>query len=176
MSKKMIVAAGFVLVLALGACGKSNDDNAARNAKSVPTADTQGTTPSVPPATVAVAESAKGEVLVDANGRTLYRFDKDEDRVSNCAGACAQTWPPLLLAPGTAAPVTGEGVPGPLSVIVRSDGGRQVADNGHPLYQYAGDIKAGDTNGDGIGGVWHVVTTGAAPAASGAPAPASRGY
>jgi predicted lipoprotein with Yx(FWY)xxD motif len=26
--------------------------------------------------------------------------------------------------------------------------------NGQPLYLYAGDLKSGDTNGDGIDGVW----------------------
>jgi predicted lipoprotein with Yx(FWY)xxD motif len=176
MSKKVIVASGFALVLALGACGTSNDDNAKDNAKTAPTTATQATNPPAPPATVAVARSDKGDVLVDANGRTLYRFDKDKSGASNCAGTCAQTWPPLVLEAGTAAPVTGDGVQGPLSVIVRPDGGRQVADNGRPLYRYAGDIKAGDTNGDGIGGVWHVVTTGTAPAASSPSAPTSRGY
>jgi predicted lipoprotein with Yx(FWY)xxD motif len=180
MSKKMIVASGFALALALGACGTSNDDNAKNNAtsntKTAPAAATRSTTPSAPPATVAVARSDKGDVLVDANGRTLYRFDKDKSGVSNCAGTCAQTWPPLVLETGTAAPVTGDGVQGPLSVIARSDGGRQVADNGRPLYRYAGDVKAGATNGDGIGGVWHVVTIGAAPAATSPSAPTSRGY
>lgn len=180
MSKKMIVASGFALVLVLGACGASND-NATRNTKSSNTkssntkrsAKTQPSTPSAPPATVAVARSAKGEVLVDADGMTLYRFDKDKSGVSNCAGLCAQTWPPLLLEAGAAAPLTGNGVQGPLSVLARSDGGRQVADAGRPLYRYSGDTKAGDTNGDGIGTVWHVVTIGAASTPA---APASRGY
>jgi predicted lipoprotein with Yx(FWY)xxD motif len=27
---------------------------------------------------------------------------------------------------------------------------------GKPLYRYAGDAQAGDVNGDGVGGVWHV--------------------
>jgi predicted lipoprotein with Yx(FWY)xxD motif len=174
MSKKVIVASGFALMLALGACGNSNDSNAGSNAKTrartEPAAGTQASTPS---ATVAVAKSGKGELLVDANGMTLYRFDKDKSGVSNCAGTCAQTWPPLLLEAGTAAPVTGDGVQGRLSVVARSDGGRQVADNGRPLYRYSGDSKAGDTNGDGIGTVWHVVTIGAG---SSAPATASSGY
>ncbi len=165
MNKKVIMASGFALMLALGACGKSNYDNAGSNAKSKantePAARTQASTASVPPATVAVARTGKGELLVDANGMTLYRFDKDKSGASNCAGTCAQTWPPLLLDPATAAPVTGDGVQGPLSVVVRSDGARQVADNGRPLYRYSGDTKAGDTNGDGIGSVWHVVTIGA---------------
>ncbi|RTL31984.1 MAG: hypothetical protein EKK47_06195 [Burkholderiales bacterium] len=29
--------------------------------------------------------------------------------------------------------------------------------NGSPLYYFAGDTKPGDRNGDGRGGVWHVV-------------------
>ena len=183
MSKKMIVASGFAMVLLLAACGTSND-NAKSNTKTQPSTQaqpltqTQPSTPAAPPATVAVARSAKGEVLVDANGMTLYRFDKDKSGVSNCAGTCAQTWPPLLLDSGAAAPVTGNGVQGPLSVVARSDGGRQVADAGHPLYRYAGDTKAGDTNGDGIGGIWHLVTIGATstPATSTPAAPMSRGY
>ena len=166
MGKRMIVASGFALVLVLGACGSSNDDNAKSDA----------TTPPAPPATVEVARSAQGQVLVDANGMTLYRFDKDNRGVSNCAGACAQTWPPLLLQTGTTAPVTGAGVQGPLSVIARPDGGRQVADDGRALYRYAGDIKAGDTNGDGIGGIWHVVNVGAVSAPSSTLAPAGRDY
>ena len=176
MRKQMIVASGFALVLALAACGKSYD-NATSNTKSkpktAPAVAAQATTPAAPPATVAVAKSAKGDVLVDASGMTLYRFDKDKSGVSNCAGACAMTWPPLLLGTGAAAPVTGNGVQGPLSVIARSDGGRQVADNGRALYRYSGDAKPGDTNGDGFGNVWHVVTVGAA---SSTPAPAPNGY
>jgi predicted lipoprotein with Yx(FWY)xxD motif len=169
MNKKTIVASGFALVLVLGACGKSNDDSTKRNAKPEPAVEKEASTPPAGPATVAVARSDKGGLLVDANGLTLYRFDKDTRGVSNCAGPCARTWPPLLLETGTAAPVTGDGVQGPLSVIARSDGGRQVADDGRPLYRYAGDTKAGDSNGDGIGGVWHVVTIGAEPAAPAAP-------
>ena len=179
MSKKVIVASGFELMLALGACGNSNGSNAGSNAKTTartePAAGTQASTPS---ATVAVAKSGKGELLVDASGMTLYRFDKDKSAVSNCAGACAMTWPPLLLEAGAAAPVTGNGVQGPLSVIARADGGRQVADNGHALYRFSGDTKPGDTNGDGFANVWHVVTIGttSTPAAPVPAAPASSGY
>jgi predicted lipoprotein with Yx(FWY)xxD motif len=175
MSKKMFVASGFAMVLLLAACGTSNDNasNTKSKPKTAPAVAAQATTPAAPPATVAVAKSGKGDVLVDASGMTLYRFDKDKSGVSNCAGACAMTWPPLLLGTGAAAPVTGNGVQGPLSVIARSDGGRQVADNGRALYRYSGDAKPGDTNGDGFGNVWHVVTVGAA---SSTPAPASNGY
>ena len=41
-----------------------------------------------------------------------------------------------------------------LTVVKRPDGTQQVAANGQPLYRYAGDAKTGDTNGQGVGGVW----------------------
>jgi hypothetical protein len=45
----------------------------------------------------------------------------------------------------------------------------QWAFDGRPLYYFAGDAKAGDANGDGSGGVWHVVRPGAAGQARPAP-------
>ena len=42
----------------------------------------------------------------------------------------------------------------------------QVTLDGHPLYHFSGDAAAGDTNGNGIGGIWHVVPAGTATGAS----------
>jgi predicted lipoprotein with Yx(FWY)xxD motif len=62
---------------------------------------------------------------------------------------------------------------GKLAPVARKGGGLQWAFDGKPLYYFAGDAKAGDTTGDGQGGVWHVVKTGepqkraVAPAATG---------
>ena len=33
----------------------------------------------------------------------------------------------------------------------------QVVYGGHLLYTYAQDMAAGDTKGQGVGGIWHVV-------------------
>ena len=41
--------------------------------------------------------------------------------------------------------------------MTRKDGAEQWAFKGMPLYYWAGDSKPGDTNGDGVGGVWHVL-------------------
>jgi predicted lipoprotein with Yx(FWY)xxD motif len=117
-----------------------------------------------PAVTVARATNDRlGAILVDGSGRTLYTFDRDTAgdgydtfTASACTGACAQTWPPLLLPAGTPRPVPGPGVAG-LSIFPRDDGGgNQVAVGGRPLYLYAGDTRPGDVNGDGVGGVWHV--------------------
>jgi predicted lipoprotein with Yx(FWY)xxD motif len=48
-----------------------------------------------------------------------------------------------------------------LSTTPRADGTTQVVYNGHPLYSYSGDTKAGDTNGEGVtafGAGWDVVS------------------
>ena len=107
-------------------------------------------------ALVKVAENMKfGAFLVDADGMTLYIFLNDEPDKSNCYDACAQNWPPLL---SDGAPVAGEGVDGALlGTTERSDGGVQVTYKGWPLYYFAADAVAGDTNGQGIKDAWYVV-------------------
>ncbi len=93
-------------------------------------------------------QTGLGEVFTDANGMTLYTYDKDTPGKSNCTGLCAVFWPPVIAA-GTAKP-TGE-----FTTITRDDGTKQWAYNGKPLYGYANDAKAGDTSGDRFDGVWH---------------------
>lgn len=94
-------------------------------------------------------QTAKGEVLADAKGMTLYTFDKDQNGVSACYDDCAKKWPPLLAAKG--AKEEGE-----LTLAKRRDGALQWAHEGMPLYLWQNDKKPGDVTGDGVGGVWHV--------------------
>nr|WP_205119458.1 hypothetical protein [Paramagnetospirillum kuznetsovii] len=94
-------------------------------------------------------QSAKGPVLTDAKGMTLYTFDKDAGGMSNCVDACAQNWPPLMAASGAMAE-------GDYSVIKRADGSMQWAYKGKPLYLWSKDSKPGDTTGDGFKDIWHV--------------------
>jgi hypothetical protein len=48
-----------------------------------------------------------------------------------------------------------------VGTTTRSDGGTQVTYDGHPLYYYSGDQKAGDINGEGsdaFGAEWYLVS------------------
>lgn len=94
-------------------------------------------------------DSAKGKVLADAKGMTLYTFDKDAAGKSNCTGQCAQNWPPLAAAADAQSS-------GDWTVINRDDGSKQWAFKGKPLYTWVKDTKPGDTAGDGVNGTWHV--------------------
>jgi predicted lipoprotein with Yx(FWY)xxD motif len=110
-------------------------------------------------ATVGTRKTGLGTILVDSQGRTLYLFEKDKGDKSSCAGACASAWPPFMT---SARPKTSKGVKAPLlGTTARSDGKPEVTYNGHPLYYYAGDQKAGDTNGEGLtqfGAEWYVLS------------------
>jgi predicted lipoprotein with Yx(FWY)xxD motif len=103
--------------------------------------------------TVKLGKTSFGKVLVAADGRTLYVFDPDGSDInaSKCTGDCANAWPPL-----TATKVrAGKGLDADQLVIGESG---QVAYFGHLLYKFSGDTARGDTNGQGVSGVWHVVT------------------
>lgn len=96
-----------------------------------------------------------GKVVVDGNGRTVYVFDKDTSGKSNCEGGCLSMWPAVAAGDGT--PQL-NGIDASLvSTITRSDGGKQLAIGGLPLYLFANDAKAGDAKGQAFGGIWWVV-------------------
>jgi predicted lipoprotein with Yx(FWY)xxD motif len=110
-------------------------------------------------AKIAIARSRLGRMLVDARGRTLYLFEKDKGRSSTCYGACASYWPPVTT---IGRPRAGLGVHAALlGTTRRKDRKVEVTYAGHPLYYFAGDMKRGDTNGQGLnqfGGGWYVLS------------------
>lgn len=97
-----------------------------------------------------------GTYLTDGSGRSLYLFAADTTGKSNCSGGCATFWPPLT---GSASAMASAQA-GKLGTITRSDGSKQVTYNGHPLYYFKEDTKAGQTAGQGFdnfGGKWWLV-------------------
>jgi predicted lipoprotein with Yx(FWY)xxD motif len=152
--RRHIFVAGTMLgslALVTAACGSTGGSTAASPA--------DGTSNRASATTIAVASSNLGDVLVDEQGRTVYLFGADRGTTSACSDACAVNWPPLL-ASGT--PTVGNGAATSLvATTTRTDGAQQVIYNGHPLYLFAGDQKAGDTNGQGVnafGGSWYALT------------------
>ncbi|MFI9155119.1 SCO0930 family lipoprotein [Streptomyces sp. NPDC053367] len=98
-----------------------------------------------------------GEIVVDGNGMTVYRFMKDEawpKPVSACTGACLGKWP--AVAPVAANDTKGVQKKGLMS-FTRPDGTKQQTVNCWPIYTFSGDKAPGDTNGQGVGGTWYAV-------------------
>ncbi|XXK58479.1 fasciclin domain-containing protein [Porticoccaceae bacterium nBUS_09] len=101
-----------------------------------------------------VAYDSASELLVGGTnssrpGLTLYVFDSDLGTSgSTCNDECATTWPPVVVDDAEV-----DNIPG-LSLITRDDGSSQAAFKGRPLYFYANDTAAGDTNGQAVNGAW----------------------
>lgn len=110
-------------------------------------------------ATVNVAEVGTfGEALVDGEGRSLYLFTNDTQNsgTSSCTGDCLVRWPPLFT---DGEPAAGTGVDAAmLGTITLPDGTTQVTYNGWPLYYFQDDTAPGDALGQGVGGVWFLVS------------------
>src|SRR5262245_57664099 len=110
----LVIAAALPLV----ACGPSSNGS---------TTGTKGP--------VATADKARvGRVVVDAQGRTLYRFTAEAQGRPVCTGACLRTW-----LPATASSTSG--LPAHVATVRRDDGTVQLTYDGHPLYRYAGDTS-----------------------------------
>lgn len=101
---------------------------------------------------VDIHKTSHGKVLATSKGRTLYLYTPDGKNKSHCTGSCAAIWPPLKT---TGKPKAGMGV---RQSLLGQTSKHQVTYHGHPLYTYTGDSKAGQTNGEGSGGTWFVVT------------------
>ena len=98
-------------------------------------------------------DASLGNVLVDAEGKSLYFFSKDTKTASNCADGCLNSWPAFY----TANIQVGSGLDSSdFGTITRADGAKQTTYKNWPLYYFANDNTAGDTNGDGVGGVWFI--------------------
>ena len=166
--------AWFVVLVAavvlLAGCG-DDDDSTDAQAGTTTTAGSSGSTTTTTAETTAAPVSTAsnpqlGEILVDAEGLTLYVFDNDKDGTIACGAGCTDAWPPLVLESGASLPTTGD-LAADLTAVARPDGAQQVAFKGRPLYRYAGDAKPGDTTGDNVANIWHVVKVDGEAASSG---------
>jgi len=160
----------FLSILAAVALAACTSTAASPSVAAPATPSPQAATPSPSPdesspaaggATVMVATSDLGQILVDGEGRTLYLFMPDEAGTPTCYEGCAQAWPPLL-AEGEI--TVGSGLDdSDFSTATRTDGGDQVKIGSWPLYYFASDAAPGDTNGQGVSNVWYVVSPSGEP-------------
>jgi predicted lipoprotein with Yx(FWY)xxD motif len=147
-----LVLCGVVLAAGTAACSGTP----AKTAENSPRAVT-GEKTAVPPTGIQIEDSAVGPILADQNGRTLYAFTNDKNGTSSCTGTCIATWPALT---GEKVVTGGTGVDASLlTTVSRSEGAAQAVYGDWPLYYYAGDVGAGDIDGQGVDGAWFVVGT-----------------
>ncbi len=155
-------------LVALAACSSGDTSSTAATspsaespAPSSPSSTSASETPSSGGGTEIESEdSALGVILTDGSGNTLYAFLPDDQGASTCYDDCAASWP-ALLAEGDVE-VSGNDEDATdlelVGTVERDDGGMQVTYNGWPLYHFGGDQASGDTNGQGVGDVWYVVS------------------
>jgi predicted lipoprotein with Yx(FWY)xxD motif len=143
-----LAGSGATTKPASGAAGASNGA-AGKGGTKAPAATTG--------VTVRVAGSEYGKVLFDGDDRAIYLFEKETSDRSECYGACAGAWPPVLT---EGAPQAGAGAKSALLGTTRRAGGStQVTYNGHPLYYYVDDPPGQVLcqNVEEFGGLWLVV-------------------
>ena len=157
---KLLIPTAIGASLVLAACGSSSKGSSsstqaasAYGGASAPASTTASAT------TIGTASGSAGTYLTGPSGKALYIWVADSNGKSACSGACAQAWPPLSAT--TTPKVTGGVSAGDITLISRSDGSKQVAYKGRPLYYYVGDTGSGMTNGQGssqFGAKWWLIS------------------
>jgi predicted lipoprotein with Yx(FWY)xxD motif len=156
----LVAIAGALL---LAGCGGDDDDSDSAETDTGGATAAEATTTEAAPAqaatgtTVKVADSEFGQILFDGEDQAIYLFDKESGPKSECYGACAEAWPPVVT---EGEPQAGPGAKAQLlGTTPRDDGSTQVTYNGHPLYYYVDDPKGEVLCHDveEFGGLWLVV-------------------
>lgn len=148
---RRIVTLVATCTLLLAACGGDDSTQPAGGGRQEDSGDTAV-------ATLAVANSSLGDILVDSEGMTLYMFMPDQEKNGRptCYDECADAWPAFEAMGDLTA---GEGLDQSLlGSVERTDGTDQVTYNDLPLYHFSGDEATADTNGQGLQDVWWVVS------------------
>ena len=161
---RLKLASMIAAVVVIAACGSSS-----KTASKYSTTPSTSTSSSSESTTTAAAASSGAtlatatnstigqQILVDSSGRTVYLFMPDgSSKTTTVPAAIRANWPPVK---STATPTVGAGLdPSKVAADMQTDGSDQVAYGGHLLYTFAGDKAAGDAKGQGLGGVWYVLS------------------
>ncbi len=165
MSKRSFpIVVAFALVIA--ACGSSGGSkgSAADTGTTKKTTTTSAAGTDATSTTLQLVDTALGKVVADSAGKTLYLYVPDGTAtVSKVSAGTLAAWPPVK---ADATPTVGPGLTAKPSTAKQPNGEEWVAYNGHLLYGFTGDAKAGDVNGNGLGNVWYAVTAAGGPVQS----------
>jgi predicted lipoprotein with Yx(FWY)xxD motif len=145
-----------VAVLALGACSTGGPTQSTSNPAAASAAPAAA---GAQPGLTAKDVGDLGDVVVDQEGYTLYRFDDDKANppTTTCVGDCAKKWPPVVV--DRTAKLRVDGVPdAAIGLLERPDGKTQLTIKGWAVYRYSGDKQPGATEGQGVGGTWYAIT------------------
>ena len=110
------------------------------------------------PPTLMVRSSSWGKILETGKGQTVYLWAKDKKNKVTCSGPCLKVWP-LVTVSGK--PRAGSGVNAKLLGTLKVKGATEVTYDGHPLYLFISDTKAGVISGEGntsFGAPWWLVS------------------
>jgi predicted lipoprotein with Yx(FWY)xxD motif len=153
----MTVIGAAVLVACGSSSGSKSDDSGADTSSTTKSAATSSTSAAGAEATLQIVDTSLGEVIAGADGKVLYLYTPDGTaEQSTVPAGILGAWPPVVV---KTAPTVGSGLEqSKVSAPVQSDGMKWVRYNGHLLYGFTGDASPGDTNGNGIGGIWFAVT------------------
>jgi predicted lipoprotein with Yx(FWY)xxD motif len=156
MRRNLRWAAAGLVTAALAVTAWSSTANAAAGSATNAAAGNHGVAATASGPLMQVRHTRAGTVLANSRGFTLYYYtvDKRGSGKSSCYGGCATIWPPVL---GPVRIPAGVKLPGAVGYITRKGGARQLTIDGWPIYTYAGDMSPGQSNGQGVGGVWFVI-------------------
>ncbi len=160
LKRSLLIAFGLFIAMFIAACGSSTTTGGGiygGGSTNPPAPATGGNGSAAVISTATVTVKGQSEtVLTDGQGRTLYYFTADTATQSAVSSNLAKIWHPLLFT-GSGGPTSSTSLTGKLSVLTDANG-NQVEYNGHPLYTFSGDTAPGQTNGEGVAGMWYVTT------------------
>ena len=160
----VIAGIGYALYATRGTTTQTTTTQSTSSTTSAPSTTSSTTSSSTSPSSQAYSvmigsSSSLGNYLENGTGFTLYMFGKDipGNGTSACTGACAAVWKPFY--------ASNLRLPSSLSssnftAITRSDGSKQTAYNGWPLYYFSSDSSSGSMIGEGAnqyGGLWYAM-------------------
>ncbi len=160
LKRSLLITFGLFIAMFIAACGSSTTTGGGLyggGSANPPAPATGGNgSAAVISMTTVTVKGQSETVLTDGQGRTLYYFTADSATQSAVSSNLAKIWHPLLFT-GSGGPTSSTSLTGKLNVLTDTNG-NQVEYNGHPLYTFSGDTAPGQANGEGVAGMWYVVT------------------